>query len=86
MATLQVRDVPDDVAAIIAERARATHRSVSAYLRDLVVADAKAELQRRAIAAWDVELDVAQEQLGLPPNGGTSGTGVIREVRDDNHA
>ncbi len=39
MATIQVREVPDEVAAVIAEKASAEHKSVSAYLRDLMAAD-----------------------------------------------
>lgn len=69
MATVQVRDVPDEVAAVIAEKARAEHKSVSAYLRDLMAADVRRELQRRAIATWDEELKQTQQRLGITLRG-----------------
>lgn len=82
MATVQVRDVPDDVAAAIAEKARGEHKSVSAYLRDLMAADVQRELQRRAIAAWDEELAQTQQRLGIPGQSTVSGADVVREIRD----
>ena len=44
MATIQVRDVPDEVAEIIAEKAASEHQSTAAYLRDLMRAEAEREL------------------------------------------
>lgn len=83
MATMQVRDVPDDVAEVIAEKARAEHKSVSAYLRDLMTADAKQELQSRAMRQWNAELDDLHAQLGLPNQSTISGAEVVREIRDE---
>ncbi len=83
MATVQVRDVPDEVAAVIAEKASAEHKSVSAYLRDLMAADVRRELQRRAIATWDEKLQQTQQRLGLAGRSAVSGAEVVREVRDD---
>ncbi|NKY44487.1 antitoxin [Nocardia cerradoensis] len=83
MATVQVRDVPDDVAEVIAEKARAEHKSVSAYLRDLMAADVRRELQRRAIATWDEKLRQTQQRIGITGRATTSGAEVVREVRDD---
>ncbi|MBH0777362.1 hypothetical protein [Nocardia bovistercoris] len=83
MATVQVRDVPDDVAAVIAEKASAEHKSVSAYLRDLMTADVQRELQRRAIAKWDEELRQTQRRLRIIGQGTPSGAEVVREVRED---
>ncbi|MEV0360425.1 hypothetical protein AB0H71_30650 [Nocardia sp. NPDC050697] len=68
---------------MIAEKARAEHKSVSAYLRDLMTADVQRELQRRAIATWDDELKQTQQRLGITGQGSPSGAEVVREVRDD---
>lgn len=81
MATVQVRDVPDDVARIITEKAKAEQKSVSAYLRDLMAADVKRERQRRAIARWDAELEHTHARLGLV--GLSSAADVVRELRDE---
>lgn len=83
MATVQVRDVPDEVARVIAEKASAEHKSVSAYLRDLMTADAKQELQKRAMRQWNAELDELQARLGLPNESTISGAEVVREIRDE---
>ncbi|MFC4125635.1 FitA-like ribbon-helix-helix domain-containing protein [Nocardia rhizosphaerae] len=82
MATVQVRDVPDDVAAVIAEKASAHHQSVSAYLRDLMAADVRRELQRRAIAEWNNNLKKTQEELGITGKVTVSSADVVREIRD----
>ncbi|MFD6857092.1 hypothetical protein ACFWCF_07080 [Rhodococcus sp. NPDC060090] len=83
MATLQVRDVPDEVAAVIAEKALAEHKSVSAYLRDLMAADVRRELQRRAIAAWDEKLEQTQRRLAISGRATMSGAEVVRDIRDE---
>lgn len=83
MATIQVRDVPDEVAEIIAEKAKAEHRSVSGYLRELMAADARRELQRRAIAGWDATLEQTQARLGLPGRPEVSSAEVVRELREE---
>lgn len=82
MATIQVREVPDEVAAVIAEKASAEHKSVSAYLRDLMAADVRRELQRRAIAEWDEELAQTQQRLGVTGRSKVPGAEVVREIRD----
>lgn len=82
MATIQVREVPDEVAAVIAEKASAEHKSVSAYLRDLMAADVRRELQRRAIAKWDEELEQTQQRLGITGRSTVPGAEVVREIRD----
>lgn len=83
MATVQVRDVPDEVAEVIAEKARAENKSVSAYLRELMAADVKQELQRRAIERWDARLEETQARLGLPGRSSVSSAEVVREIRDE---
>lgn len=81
MAIVQVRDVPDEVAEVIAEKASAEHKSVSAYLRDLMAADVKQELQRRAIEQWDTRLKETQARLGIPGQARVSGAEIVREIR-----
>jgi plasmid stability protein len=40
MTTIQIRDVPDDVRDTLAERAKQSGQSLSAFLRDVVVREA----------------------------------------------
>ncbi|MFD3594880.1 hypothetical protein ACFWU5_19320 [Nocardia sp. NPDC058640] len=82
MATVRVRDVPDDVAAIIAEKANAEHKSVSEYVRDLMAADVQRELQRRAIAQWNADLKQTQGRLGITGHSTISSADAVREIRD----
>ncbi|MHB8245800.1 MAG: FitA-like ribbon-helix-helix domain-containing protein [Acidimicrobiales bacterium] len=37
MATIQIREIPDDAYEVIRRRARASGRSIQAYMRDVVV-------------------------------------------------
>ncbi|MCX5042182.1 antitoxin [Aldersonia sp. NBC_00410] len=37
MATIQVREIPEDAYEVIRERARAAGRSIQSYMRDLIV-------------------------------------------------
>lgn len=82
VATIQVRDVPEDVAAVIAEKASAAHQSVSAYLRELMSAAVADELRQRAMRRWLGELGDLHGRLGLPAHSGVSSTELVREVRD----
>jgi hypothetical protein len=83
MATIHVRDVPDDIAEIIAEKASAEHASVSAYLRKLMAADAEAELRRRAMRQWLGGLGALHRDLGLPRHSDVTGAELVRAVRDE---
>ncbi|MGF1647144.1 MAG: hypothetical protein ACFCVF_09540 [Kineosporiaceae bacterium] len=83
MATIHVRDVPDDIAEIIAAKASAEHASVSAYLRKLMAADAEAELRKRAMRRWLDDLGDLQRDLGLPRRSGVTGAQLVREVREE---
>jgi antitoxin FitA len=46
MAYLQIRDVPDDVRDVLAERARARGQSLNMYLRDVVLREAAFDRNR----------------------------------------
>lgn len=83
MATVHVRDVPGEIAEIMAEKAAARGVSVSAYLRDLMAADAEAELRRRAMGRWLDDLTRMQVDLGLPGRSDVSGADLVREVREE---
>jgi hypothetical protein len=83
LATIHVRDVPDEIAEIIAQKASAERTSVSAYLRRLMTADAEAELQRRAMRRWSDDLVELQREMGLPGSTGVSGADLVREAREE---
>lgn len=83
MAIVQVRDVPEEVAQAVAAKAKSNDQSVSAYLRELMAADVKQELQRRAIEKWDNELKKTQATLGVTGRATVSSATVIREIRDE---
>lgn len=51
MPHLQIRDVPDDVCAVLAERARERGQSLSMYLRDVVTREAAFARNRGLIDA-----------------------------------
>ncbi|TQM44061.1 FitA-like ribbon-helix-helix domain-containing protein [Pseudonocardia cypriaca] len=69
MATIQIRDVPDDVYEAIRQEAKAAGQSLQAYMREQVT-----ELARRRarwsgiVAEWEAELErfqptVSREQI-----------------------
>jgi antitoxin FitA len=59
MATIQIRDIPDDVYEGIRERARAAGQSLQAYMRERVVEMARIQARRAEIFA---ELNSALEK------------------------
>jgi antitoxin FitA len=79
MATIQIRDVPDDVAEVLRHRAEAAGRSLQSYMRDQVIAMAR----RRDKA----EIMAAMEQVLLAdPGPGVSGdtiTSALDELRGE---
>lgn len=83
MPTIQVRDVPPEVAEVIADRAASERMSVSAYLRSLMAADAAEELRAMAMRRWVTDLAEARGELGL--TGAAPGTGAeyVRAVRTE---
>lgn len=67
MTAIQIRDVPDEVRDVLAERARQTGQSLSAYLRGVVVREAKFAENARLI----------DEIRDWPGNAGFTSTDVI---------
>ncbi len=58
MATIQVRDIPDDVHEELQRRARESGQSLQAYMRQWVVEMARAQQRRAAVLAeWEKVLE-----------------------------
>ncbi len=51
MATIQIRDIPEDAYEVMRRRARTTGRSIQAYMRDLVIESASRPTPEEALAA-----------------------------------
>ncbi|KGN38338.1 hypothetical protein [Knoellia subterranea] len=61
MATLQVKNVPDDLYAAVKARAAAEHMTVS----DLVLRNLRREVRRQSMTEWLDAVD--SRRVGLPP-------------------
>ena len=73
MATIQIRDVPDDVHEYLQQQARASGQSLQAYMRDRAVEWARQRARRAAVLA---ELEAVMEKDG--------GAGITRQqILDD---
>jgi plasmid stability protein len=57
MATIQVREVPEDLYEVLRRRARRAGQSLQAYMRDQVVALAERPTKEEAIERIEVVLD-----------------------------
>lgn len=53
MATIQIREIPEDVYEVIRARARASGRSIQSYMRDVVVDVASRPTTDEALAAME---------------------------------
>ncbi|HEY7044288.1 MAG TPA: hypothetical protein VH419_11525, partial [Nocardioidaceae bacterium] len=53
MATIQIREIPEDVYEVIRLRARRSGRSIQSYMRDVVVDFASHPTMDEALAAMD---------------------------------
>ncbi|MDQ2845563.1 MAG: BrnA antitoxin family protein [Actinomycetota bacterium] len=56
MATIQVRDIPEDAYEVIRKRARANGRSIQTYMREWIVDFAGHPTSQETIAALEAEL------------------------------
>lgn len=68
MATIQVRDIPDDVYDTIRRRAREAGQSLQAYMREQVVAIGSRPSRAELLAEWERELhqhpnEITREQI-----------------------
>jgi antitoxin FitA len=57
MATIQVRDIPDDVYETIRRRAAAAGQSLQSYMREQVVALGSRPTRQEILAEWERELE-----------------------------
>ena len=60
MATIQIRDVPDDVYENIRRRAKAGGQSIQAYMREQIIDQARRRSKEEALAA--IQAAMAAEQ------------------------
>lgn len=74
MATIQIREIPEDAYEVIRRRARAAGKSIQAYMRDQVI-----ELAGHPTAdeAWDA----VEEVLSSSDTPGPTLEQIVREVR-----
>ncbi|AHI00923.1 hypothetical protein GCM10010174_14520 [Kutzneria viridogrisea] len=56
MATIQVRDIPEDAYETLRKRARAAGQSIQAYMRDQIIALASQRTKEEVVAAIDMTL------------------------------
>jgi antitoxin FitA len=77
MATIQIRDIPDDVYEGIRQRARAAGQSLQAYMRAEVIAN---ERRRERTAAIFAELD---ELLARDRGTGVTTEQIVADIRED---
>ena len=75
MATIQVRDLPDDVAEVYRRRAEAAGRSLQSYMREQLIAGA----QRRDKAEV---LAIMAETLAADPGPGLSVETIVEDLRE----
>lgn len=73
MATIQVRDLPEDTYETLRRRARAAGRSIQAYLRDRLVEMAATPSKEEALRA----IEAALARHG---GAGASGTDIANDV------
>lgn len=79
MATIQVRDVPDDVAEVYRRRAEAAGRSLQSYMRDQLIAMARRRDKAEVMA-------IVAQVLDSDPGPGLSGDTIassLGELRGD---
>jgi plasmid stability protein len=62
MATIQIREIPEEAYEVIRKRARAAGRSIQSYMRDWVVDFASRPTTEEALAA----MEAAREASGTP--------------------
>lgn len=76
MATIQIRDVPEEAYEVIRKRARASGRSIQSYMRDVVVELASHPTAEEVLAA----LAVVREASDTP---GATPESILADVAAD---
>lgn len=76
MATIQIREIPEDAYEVIRKRARRTGRSIQSYMRDWILDFASHPTTEEALS----EMDAARNESDAP--GATSGS-VLADLTAD---
>lgn len=76
MATIQIREVPEDAYEAIRRRARAAGQSIQAYMRDVVIDFASRPTKQEAWAALDAA-------LAAEDSPGSTLQQIVRDVHED---
>lgn len=76
MATIQIREIPEDSYEVVRRRARAAGQSIQAYMRDQVIAFARQPTVGEVLS----ELEVALGSFGTP---GADRESVVSDVAAD---
>jgi plasmid stability protein len=76
MATIQVREIPEETYQVIWRRARAEGKSIQAYMRDQVIAMAARPTKREALAAIESALQRYGSVASAPED-------IVRDLRAD---
>lgn len=83
VATLQVRDVPDDIAQIIVDNARHRGMSQAAYVREVLTKAHETDRKRRAMREGLARIDAITRSMDLSRVQPGAGAQAVRDVRDD---
>ncbi|MDD4868750.1 MAG: antitoxin [Mycobacterium sp.] len=76
MATIQIREIPDEAYEVIRKRARAAGRSIQSYMRDWVIQFASRPTSDEALAA----MEAAREASDTP---GATRESIIADLAAD---
>lgn len=75
MATIQIRDVPDDVAEVLRHRAEASGRSLQSYMREQLIAMARRRDKAEIMA-------VIEQTLANDSGSGVTVDQVVSDLRE----
>jgi plasmid stability protein len=75
MATIQIRDIPDDDAEVLRRRAEAAGMSLQAYMRRELIAMARRRSKTEALAA-------IEEALARDPGPGATTESILEALRE----
>jgi antitoxin FitA len=76
VATIQIREIPEDAYEVIRKRARAAGRSIQSYMRDWVIDFANRPTTEEALAA----MDAAREASDTP---GATRASILADLAAD---
>lgn len=82
MSVVTIRDVPDDDLELVRQRAREEHKSLAAFVRDLLAAEAAETRRRNQLRAARARLSKTQRRFDLGTGDSEDGVEAVRAVRD----